>query len=463
MPAFEMISRKLLFHFHYYMLCFLSFHTTLTSPVNFLAPYCGNATYNPNSTTGSIYRTNLNFVLDALSSNASRTDTNGFYNFSTGNDPSNTVYGLLLCRGDLSPDVCKECVANASTRVFQECPNQTAAIVWYDECLLRFSDQTIFSKVDFGVRLAMYNVQNVTESDWYNFVLLLGNLLYNAADQAANQTWGKKFAVQQANFSAFQTLYALTQCTPDISGDDCKGCLESAIRTNLNLCCTIRVGGRVLFPSCNIRYELYRFYNSASPAPPPMSNLHPFTGAPPPSSTKGKGRRPLRAAFPIAVPLIGVAFVLFIIALVFLKRRSGKRYAAMAQQEATDGVAEIFTAESLQYSLTEIQIATNNFSVDNKIGEGGFGRVYKGVLGNGQEVAVKRLSRSSVQGAEEFKNEIVVVAKLQHRNLVRLLGFCLEGDEKILIYEFVPNKSLDYFLFGGFNLDILIVIFCCSM
>nr|XP_027061906.1 cysteine-rich receptor-like protein kinase 10 [Coffea arabica] len=137
-------------------------------------------------------------------------------------------------------------------------------------------------------------------------------------------------------------------------------------------------------------------------------------------------------------------------ALVFLKRRLRKSRVAMAP-ETSDGVAEILTAESLQYSLTEIQIATNNFSVDNKIGEGGFGRVYKGVLGNGQEVAVKRLSRSSVQGAEEFKNEIVVVAKLQHRNLVRLLGFCLEGEEKILIYEFVANKSLDYFLFDPEN------------
>ncbi|KAK0579377.1 hypothetical protein LWI29_025359 [Acer saccharum] len=91
--------------------------------------------------------------------------------------------------------------------------------------------------------------------------------------------------------------------------------------------------------------------------------------------------------------------------------------------------------------------ASPMFPATNGKKRGGFGEVYKGVLPNGQEIAVKRLSKRSGQGVEEFKNEVVVVAKLQHRNLVRLQGFCLEGEEKILVYEFVPNKSLDYFLF----------------
>lgn len=150
-----------------------------------------------------------------------------------------------------------------------------------------------------------------------------------------------------------------------------------------------------------------------------------------------------------------------------------------------EGVDELMSVESLEFDLNSIRVATDNFSDANKLGQGGFGAVYKvvktrymkkknnilnsnfeiplrwfevsfsfmltylqGKLPNGQDIAVKRLARDSGEGELQFKNEVLLVAKLQHRNLVRFLGFCLEGIEKLLIYEFVPNGSLDYLIFG---------------
>nr|AFP33768.1 SRK [Arabidopsis kamchatica subsp. kamchatica] len=94
-----------------------------------------------------------------------------------------------------------------------------------------------------------------------------------------------------------------------------------------------------------------------------------------------------------------------------------------------------------------VLIATDNFSDSNKLGQGGFGIVYKGRLLDGQEIAVKRLSETSTQGTSEFKNEMRLIARLQHINLVRLLGCCVDVDEKMLIYEYLENLSLDFYLF----------------
>ncbi|KAF8009580.1 hypothetical protein BT93_J0555 [Corymbia citriodora subsp. variegata] len=99
------------------------------------------------------------------------------------------------------------------------------------------------------------------------------------------------------------------------------------------------------------------------------------------------------------------------------------------------------------YDFATIAVATNHFSQTNKLGAGGFGSVYKGSLSTGQEVAVKRLSKYSGQGPDEFMNEALLIARLQHRNLVGLVGCCIEGEERMLIYEYMPNKSLDYFVF----------------
>ncbi|XP_042941931.1 cysteine-rich receptor-like protein kinase 10 [Carya illinoinensis] len=140
----------------------------------------------------------------------------------------------------------------------------------------------------------------------------------------------------------------------------------------------------------------------------------------------------------IVIP-IAVAVVLFLVGFCFSRRRAMKKYNMVSEENVGN---EIKTIESLQFDWDTIEAATNKFSDDNKTGEGGFGVVYKGTLFNGRQIAVKRLSKSSGQGAVEFKNEILVVAKLQHRNLVRLLGFCLEGEDKLLVYEYVTTKAL---------------------
>lgn len=107
------------------------------------------------------------------------------------------------------------------------------------------------------------------------------------------------------------------------------------------------------------------------------------------------------------------------------------------------------TVDIKLFPLSTIILATDNFSLDHKVGQGGFGSVYKGRLRSGQDIAVKRLSNTSGQGMEEFKNEVTLIAKLQHRNLVRLFGYCVQKEEKMLIYEYLPNKGLDSFLFDN--------------
>ncbi|THG18886.1 hypothetical protein TEA_009731 [Camellia sinensis var. sinensis] len=135
----------------------------------------------------------------------------------------------------------------------------------------------------------------------------------------------------------------------------------------------------------------------------------------------GKRRMSTQVLVAIVVS-IGGSVLLVILGFCLVYRKRMKKYNVI---ESDMIGTEISAVQSLQFDLATIQVATNNFSDDNKIGEGGFGSVYKwisyvdGIFSNGQEITVKRLSRNSGQGAEEFKNEVVLVAKLQHRNLVR--------------------------------------------
>ncbi|KAI7748929.1 hypothetical protein M8C21_029618 [Ambrosia artemisiifolia] len=135
----------------------------------------------------------------------------------------------------------------------------------------------------------------------------------------------------------------------------------------------------------------------------------------------------------------------------YKRRKRDEYFLELAASESFKDVHQLESdgryGDLLLFSFASIMTATNDFSPENKLGQGGFGPVYKGTLNDGREIAIKRLSKSSGQGLVEFKNELMLIAKLQHTNLVRILGCCIHGEEKMLVYEYMPNKSLDFFLF----------------
>ncbi|KAL3721931.1 hypothetical protein ACJRO7_034303 [Eucalyptus globulus] len=396
---------------------------------NYLFHACPNTTlFTPNST----YQSNLDALLSSLAFAASKS-TNGFANATAGQNPPDQVYGLFLCRGDLNTTTCSDCVATGKQEILKRCPNQQVSVIWYDECMLRYSNQSTFSVMEREPLHVMSNTENANDSTRFMEVLLetLGDVI-----KKAFAGWsGKKVAAAEANFTSLQKLYAFAQCTPDLTAWDCNKCLQNANGYLVEG----KQGGRTLTPSCIVMYESYPFYNASalpvSAPPPPPPPPAPVIGP------KGKSNKSTVTAIAITVSIGDVLVLLFLTC--FLLR--GKKTDEVVG--GNSGANELTTVESLQFDLATIQVATNDFSSKNKLGEGGFGEVFQGRLLDGQQIAVKRLSRSSRQGDEEFKNEVLLVAKLQHRNLVRLLGFCLEGEEKLLVYEFVPNKSLDYFLF----------------
>nr|GMC78245.1 G-type lectin S-receptor-like serine/threonine-protein kinase At4g27290 [Ipomoea batatas] len=152
----------------------------------------------------------------------------------------------------------------------------------------------------------------------------------------------------------------------------------------------------------------------------------------------------------VAIIVASVSAFFLISVLVYILTRGRKGWFCRRVTVSTAPLLGKDDIELLQLSLQRIIDATNNFHEANKLGEGGFGPVYKGFLSEFGMVAIKRLSKQSSQGLNEFMNELKLIAKLQHTNLVRLLGCCIEDEEKILIYEYLPKRSLDKFLFGTF-------------
>ncbi|CAN6808841.1 unnamed protein product, partial [Brassica oleracea] len=417
------------------------------------AVVCGDEMFfAPNGT----YDTNRRLVLATLASNVISQD--GYYNVSVGEGPGR-IYALGMCIPGTEPQICSDCIQASSKYLLQDCQNQTDSYDWSPPfCYVRYSNSSFYNEITLKPQYAEYYTGdipgNVTE-----FNRLWEDLMRRMITATSSSTPGsparRHYTVDMIPFTGFVNIYALMQCIPWISSVDCQKCLLENVRRQQN-CCSKYKGGSVRRPVCYSVTDTSPFFgafDNITLSPPPQGPLPQAPRTSPPLGDLTKKDSKTISTRTVVAIVVPVAIIVLLLALGFAFYRSRKSYKPM-KLETNDIFAaydDMANTHQLQYDLNTIEAATDNFSDENKLGEGGFGVVYKGTFSNGTEIAVKRLTRTSRQGFQEFKNEVVVVAKLQHNNLVRLLGFCMEREEKILVYEFLCNKSLDMFLFDTTN------------
>ncbi|KAM0943874.1 putative Gnk2-like domain-containing protein [Dioscorea sansibarensis] len=235
-------------------------HIALSGPAHICS-------FDSNYTSNSTFKTNVNLLFTSLVSN---TPATGFYNDTKG-DATEPAYGLGLCRGDVSIDVCSNCVNSSVRQITQLCPQQKSGIIWLPECILRYSNQNFFSSLDTSVKLLLYNTGDASESQRFN--KSLGQLMDGLAVKAYKST--RLFAVGYVNITIFQKIYGLLMCTRDLSKDNCNLCLRGSIAQIPNMGSGSHQIGVVLGMSCYLKFAAYPFYNlsaEAAETPLPVSS-----------------------------------------------------------------------------------------------------------------------------------------------------------------------------------------------
>ncbi|GJN32588.1 hypothetical protein PR202_gb21102 [Eleusine coracana subsp. coracana] len=410
---------------------------------------CGTTNnFAPNST----FQSNLNRIAATLP-NATASSRDLYATARAGTVPEQ-VWAMALCRSDINATECRTCITQAFSNAQTSCASYRDASIYYNPCMLHYSDVHTLPDDDTGPTTDFYpitNNGNVT-SDPERFNEILTALVNATADYAAfNST--KRFATGEADFNQeFPKVYTVAQCPPDQPPERCRKCLAGIIRDTLPVFLG-HIGGRVLWVNCTYRFETSPFYNG-----PPIVRLASLSsGAPAPApaveepATAGGGGRKYHVPGVVLAVVLAVlaALNLLVACLCFWRRRGPSAEPKKPYPKYSTEAEDAEMVESLMIDVSTLRAATGDFDDSNKLGEGGFGAVYKGVLPGGEEIAVKRLSDSSKQGDDELKNELALVAKLKHKNLVRLVGVCLDEQERLLVYEYVPNRSLDLILFGS--------------
>ncbi|KAK9950601.1 hypothetical protein M0R45_006084 [Rubus argutus] len=378
-----------------------------------------------NATSLSDFYTNLNATFSDLRAQL----LNGSKHFATaqqakGSDP---VYAMTQCRNYLSTADCISCFAAAVSQI-RNCSAANGARVVYDGCFLRYESSGFFDQTTLPSNVGLCG--NQTASPATTVTAAAEKLLMDL--QVATPKIKGFFAATKevVSGSANKTIYGVAQCAETTSETGCQDCLKVAY-TNVQSCLP-DTDGRAVDAGCFLRYCTTSFFPDNQ-----TTNLTPFL--------RGKGGNSRKKAIIIGVVVGGVGLIFLIFGFVI--------YFTLSRKTKKVRRGDILGATELQgpvnYKYKDLKSATANFSEENKLGEGGFGDVYKATLNNGKTVAVKKLAiLQSDRAKTSFENEVKLISNVHHRNLIRLHGCCSKGPELLLIYEYMANNSLDKFLFG---------------
>ncbi|RDY00640.1 Cysteine-rich receptor-like protein kinase 3, partial [Mucuna pruriens] len=375
----------------------------------------GCSTYNASNLRS--FFANINGTFSELRGDVS----NESKHFSTADEARGDVitYALFQCRNYLSRNDCLACFNTASTQI-RNCSAGNGARVIYDGCFLRYESERFYDETTEPGNGVLCGNKSLNTSSFR----LAGQQVLMDLQTATPKIQGF-YAATKTQVVAGSAIYAIAQCVETASEPNCLNCLQVGYN-NLQSCLP-NTEGRSYDAGCFMRYSTKPFF-----ADNQTIDIAPYL-------KQGSSKK-----WVIIGGVVGAVVVVLLLALFawrwFRKPKRVPRGDILGATELKGPVS---------YKYKDLKAATKNFSAENKLGEGGFGDVYKGTLKNGKVVAVKKLMLgTSSKMEDDFEGEVKLISNVHHRNLVRLLGCCSKGQERILVYEYMANSSLDKFLFG---------------
>ncbi|KAL5170665.1 Cysteine-rich receptor-like protein kinase 3 [Glycine soja] len=343
----------------------------------------------------------------------------------TGTSP---VYAMIQCRNYLSNTDCAACLAAADAKIRNCSTGANGARVIYDGCFLRYESNDFFAQI-MPRSSILCGSQSADESTAFSEA---GQQVLTDLQIATPKITGYYAATKTQ--VAGGAIYAIAQCAETLTQDNCLECLSNEQTTVQG--CLPNTNGRAFDAGCFMRYSETPFFSDNQ-----TIDIAPFLN---------QGGRSTKKSFIIGGVVGGLVLVVILL-LSFLIIIPWCRRSQIPKRVPRGNILEGTQLKGpTKFKYSDLKAATKNFSEKNKLGEGGFGAVYKGTMKNGKVVAVKKLiSGNSSKIDDDFESEVMLISNVHHRNLVQLLGCCSKGQDRILVYEYMANNSLDKFLFGN--------------